>query len=148
MSRWLERLREISAPPTGGTDRADTTPLPSVMAVPPQGGAAVFAGAAANDEPPADLAAVAWTDADIGRFLDVQDRLLRKGWPEVEADTVAGRIVRARREVDDRRACVECRHLLRGLRCGNARAAGIGRELGRDLAELLQRCPGFADALR
>jgi hypothetical protein len=114
------------------------------LAVAPEGGAAVHAGAAANDEPAPDLSAVAWTDADIGRFLGVQGRLLRWGWPEVEAEALADRIVSAARDGDDRRSCAECVHLQSGRRCGNPRAAAVGAELPRELVALLQRCPGFA----
>jgi hypothetical protein len=114
------------------------------LAVAPEGGAAVHAGAAANDEPAPDLSAVAWTDADIGRFAAVRGRLLRWGWPEVESEALADGIVRARRDGDDRRTCAECAHLRAGRRCGNARAAGLVPELPRELVTLLQRCPGFA----
>lgn len=140
MSRWLERLREISAPPPPGTDKTDRTPLVSVLAVTPEGGAALHADVAA----PA-LAAVAWTDADIERFLAVRDRLLRWGWPESEAEDLADRAVEGRRGGDERRACIECLHLGAGRRCGNPRAAGLGLDLPRALVELPQRCPGYAD---
>ena len=51
------------------------------------------------------------------------------------------------REEDDRRTCHECSHCSGSTplawRCGNHRSAGVGRELGGDLAMILQRCPGF-----
>lgn len=113
-----------------------------------QGCAAAFDAAAGIDPAAfaAALAAVVWTDADIGRFLGVQGRLLRWGWPEPEAEALAERIVRAQREGDDRRACVECSHLRAGRRCGNPRA-DFGPELPRDLVALVpKRCAGFAEA--
>ena len=82
-----------------------------------------------------------WTDADIARFNDRRARLLSWGWPEPEAEALAERLER-RDADDDRRTCVECSHFRR--RCGNHRRAGqLTPELGRDLAALPQRCPGF-----
>ena len=91
-----------------------------------------------------DLAAVAWTDADIASFLDRRARLLRWGWPQGEAEGLAERLVRRDRErTDDRVNCADCGHYRPG-RCGNHRRAGLGMpDVGRDLAALLQRCPGF-----
>ena len=148
MGKWAARLAEkTAAPPMPGTDRTDKRGLLSVLAVTSQGGAREFqaiplaAVERATNGP--DLAAVAWTDADIARFLDRRARLLRWGWPEPEAERLAERLVRRDRESDDRGACVECRHYRPG-RCGNHRTAGLySSEVGRDLATLLQRCPGF-----
>lgn len=41
---------------------------------------------------------------------------------------------------DDRVTCATCRHYRPG-RCTQHKAAGMPQEIGRDLAELLQRCP-------
>jgi hypothetical protein len=101
-----------------------------------------------RSQPRPDLSAVAWTDADIGRFLAVQGRLLRWGWPESEAEATAARIVRARREGDDRRACAECDHYRAAShRCARHHAAGLGAapEVARDFAVLPQRCPAFSE---
>lgn len=90
-----------------------------------------------------DLSAVAWTDEDIARFLARRARLLRWGWPEPEAEALADRLVRRDRELDARVSCADCRHYRPG-RCGNHRRAGLSTpDMGRDLAGLLQRCPGF-----
>ena len=84
-----------------------------------------------------------WSEADIARFLDRQARLLRWGWPERDAETVAERLVRRDIEGDDRVSCTDCRHYRPG-RCGCHARAGLQRpDVGRDLATLLQRCPGF-----
>ena len=91
----------------------------------------------------ADLAAVAWTDADVARFLDRRARLLRWGWAAPEAEKLAARLVKRDREADPRVSCTDCRHYRPG-RCGNHRRAGLqAPDVGRDLATLLQRCPGF-----
>ena len=90
-----------------------------------------------------DLAAVAWTDADIARFEDRRARLMRWGWSEAEAEKLAERLVRRDREGDDRVSCIDCRHYRAG-RCGNHERAGLrAPDVGRDLAAMLQRCEGF-----
>lgn len=66
-----------------------------------------------------DLAAVAWTDADIEQFLDRRARLIRWGWAEAAAEALADRLVSRDREADDRRTCAECRHG-RTRRCPDA----------------------------
>ena len=91
----------------------------------------------------ANLAVVAWTDADIAAFLDRRARLMRWRWSETDAEKLAERLVMRDREADERVSCTDCRHY-RPSRCGNHRLAGLhGPEVGRDLAALLQRCPGF-----
>ena len=91
----------------------------------------------------ADLAAVAWTDADVARFLDRRARLLRWGWAAPEAEKLAARLVKRDREADPRVSCTDCRHYRPGD-CGNHRRAGLhSADVGRDLAATLQRCPGF-----
>lgn len=90
-----------------------------------------------------DLSAVAWTDADIARYADRRARLLRWGWAEPEAERLAERLVKRDRDQDARVSCTECRHYQPG-RCGNHKAAMLSTaEIGRDLAALLQHCPGF-----
>lgn len=88
------------------------------------------------------LSAVAWTDADIARFLDRHARLLRWGWAEPEAEKLAERLTLRDREGDDRRLCVECAHYRFG-RCRQPERAGVAPDLG-VLATMLQRCPAFA----
>ena len=90
-----------------------------------------------------DLAAVAWTDGDIAAFLARRARLMRWGWPEAEAERLAERLVIRDREADARVSCTDCQHYRPG-RCGNHKAAMLSTaEIGRDLAALLQHCPGF-----
>lgn len=122
------------------------------MAVLPEGGGyvlhAVPTRVVEQDEAPQalDLAAVAWTDADIAAFLDRRARLLRWGWAEPEAEKLAERLVKRHRERDERVSCVDCGHYRPG-RCGNHRRAGLhAPDLGSDLAAMLQRCPGFESA--
>ena len=90
-----------------------------------------------------DCHAGGWDDADIERFQDRRARLLRWGWPEPQAERLAERLVQRHREHDVRVSCTECRHYRPG-RCGNHKAAMLcTSEVGRDLAALLQRCPGY-----
>ena len=60
-----------------------------------------------------------------------------------EAEDLGERLTLRDRQHDDRVMCCECQHYRPG-RCGNHRRAGLQEvEVGRDLATLLQRCPGF-----
>ena len=88
-------------------------------------------------------AAVGWMDADISRFIDRRARLMRWGWPEADAEKLADRLVQRDREQDVRVSCTDCQHYRPG-RCGNHRRAGLtAPDVGRDLASLLQHCPGW-----
>jgi virulence-associated protein VagC len=82
-------------------------------------------------------------NAPAATFLARRARLLRWGWPKAEAEMLAERLAKREREQDDRVSCTDCRHFWPG-RCGNHRAALLhSHEVGRDLAAMLQRCPGF-----
>ena len=148
MGKWAARLAEkIVAAPLPGTDRTDKRGLLSVLAVTSQGGASEFqsiplaAVERATNGP--DLAAVAWTDGDIAAFLDRRARLMRWRWSEADAEKLAERLVIRDREQDDRVSCTDCRYYRPGF-CANHQGAGLReRNVGRDLAALLQRCPGF-----
>lgn len=120
MNKWLQRLRETAVPPQDSTDKTAKSPLLSVLAVPSGGGTA-------------EIAPVS---------LTVQARLLRWGWPPIEAERVAARL--AARDADDpRRTCTECQHYRPGC-CRNHRQAGLpSPEISRALAGLPQRCEGF-----
>lgn len=149
VGKWAARLAEkTAAPPYARTDETDKRGVLSVLAVTPEGGARDFPVSMLASEPTQrteafDLAAVAWTDADISAFLDRRARLLRWGWAESEAEKVAERLVERDREHDERVSCADCRHYRPG-RCGNHRRAGLDVvDVGRDLAAMLQRCPGF-----
>ena len=94
-----------------------------------------------------DLSAVAWTDGNIAGFIARRARRVRWGWPESDAEALAERLTLRDRSADDERVnCTDCRHYRPG-RCSNHRAARLhSPEVGRDLAALLQRCPGFQTA--
>lgn len=149
MGKWAARLAaETAVPPSEGTDKTAKREVVSVLSVPAKGGADVFHAAHETEAPLApaapDVSPVAWSGADIARFLDRRARLLRWGWPEADAEALAERLVRRDREGNDRVSCTDCRHYRPG-RCGNHRRAGLGgADVGRALAGLLQRCQGFA----
>ena len=92
---------------------------------------------------PDPLALGAWTDADIAHFTARRDRLTRWGWLAADAEVMAERLTLRDRSGDERVSCTDCRHYRPG-RCGNHRRAGLNvADVGRDLAGLLQHCPGF-----
>lgn len=80
---------------------------------------------------------------DRDRYQARVDRLRRWGWSGADAAATAERLARRDAGDDDRVICAaECTHYRPG-RCGNHKLAGLlTAELGRDLAGLLQRCPG------
>ena len=89
-----------------------------------------------------NTAAVAWEDGDIARYQARLARMLRWGWPIAEAEQHADRLVNRDREADERVSCIDCKHY-RPRHCGNYRHAGLNvADVGRDLATLLQHCPG------
>jgi hypothetical protein len=74
-----------------------------------------------------------------------RERLLRWGWSAPDAEALAMRLARRDREPDGRASCVDCQHYRPG-RCSNHRRAALhSPEVGRDLAEMRQRCPGFVE---
>ena len=114
-----------------------TTPAIAVPAVEP--------GAAVSDAwcwPQSGAMNGAEIDATVIRL----QLFARHGIGEAQADELADLLVLRDRQLDDRRLCLECRSYRPG-RCGNHRAARLhSPEVGRDLAALLQRCPGFQTA--
>ena len=89
------------------------------------------------------LACAAPTDDTAPLYVRRRDKLLRWGWPAAEATAMAERLAQRDAQADPRVVCVECSHHRPGA-CGNHKRAGLmTREVGRELAALPQRCPGF-----
>ena len=86
-----------------------------------------------------------WDDAAIATFTQRVVLFIRRGVNATDADDLAERLHLREVQGDDRVVCVECRHLA-GRRCGNARAAGVGRDMPDALVTTLQRCLGFEGA--
>ena len=85
----------------------------------------------------------AMNGAELEQFAKRAQQFTRRGISAEAAETMADRLVIRDREQDDRRTCLECTTYRPG-RCGNHRRAGLqAHDVGRDLATLLQRCPGF-----
>ena len=115
------------------------------------------AGTLPGNDPDADC----WPDStamngtEIDLFTARLHRLTDKGLTRTDGEVLADRLVIRDRETDDRRSCLECRHLSgfghTSWRCGNWQAAGVAirprdTQLPADLVLQLQRCDGFATA--
>lgn len=84
------------------------------------------------------------SDPERDRARTRRERLQRWGWPLIEAEAMAERLARRDREGDERVSCSDCANYRPG-RCVNHKRAGLqSAEVGRDLAAMLQRCPGFS----
>ena len=78
-----------------------------------------------------------WTQAEITRARARMERLEQAGLTGSDADVLVDALVERDRGYEDRRLCLECKHLKsKGgeLVCGNGQAA---------LPFVLQRCDGF-----
>ena len=92
--------------------------------------------------------AEAWDDAACALFVVRTARIQRRGFSEPDATDLAEQLHLRDVHADYRHACLECKHLAgavsTGWRCGNHHAALLTTPaVGRDLAVMLQRCPGF-----
>lgn len=79
---------------------------------------------------------------EIERFEARVTLFRRRGLTTEQAEAMVDKLLRRDREGDDRRLCLECRHLS-GRRCAAWRVAGIGGPDVGDLRTKLQRCDGF-----
>ena len=85
----------------------------------------------------------AMNGAELKQLANRVQQFTRRGISAEAAEAMADRLVIRDREQDDRRTCLECTTYRPG-RCGNHRRAGLqAPDVARDLATLLQRCPGF-----
>lgn len=85
--------------------------------------------------------------AELNAFAARRDRLMRWGYAEQDADDMAERLTLRDRERDDRRLCIECRHLAHSGRCKQAalgRMPGVDRRL-EPVRTILMRCEHFAE---
>lgn len=165
MSTWLARLKNQNTPGAGATK--PTKPTQDTHAggfvgfvAHPQGHIQKFDGAVVNPETPAANAPAidpdrwAWphSSAMNGQEIDTlmarQALFCQRGAVPQDAERLADSLVNRDRDDDDRRLCLECRHLHGEgrYRCGNTRAAGVHADLAHDLVLTLQRCHGYDDA--
>jgi hypothetical protein len=94
----------------------------------------------------------AMNGAEIDTFTARLRSFTDKGLPRSDADALADKLVIRDRESDERRVCIECRHLTGygagSWRCGNWQAAGVAirsrdAQLPADLVAQFQNCYGF-----
>lgn len=115
------------------------------------------AGTLPGNDPDADCwpDSTAMTGAEIDLFTARLQRFTDKGLTRTDGEALADKLVIRDRETDDRRCCLECRHLSgyghTSWRCGNWQAAGVAirprdTQLPANLVLQLQRCDGFATA--
>lgn len=165
MSTWLARLKIHTVPGTGATKPTKPTQDTSEggfvgFVAHLQGHVQNIDGAVAN--PKAPVASAPTTDPDrwawphssamngqeLDNLMARQDLFRQRGASAQDAEGLADSLVSRDRGADDRRLCLECRHL-RGAgpyRCGNPLAAGLHADLARDMVLTLQRCHGYGDA--
>lgn len=81
----------------------------------------------------------AWTDEEIATFTRRNERFLKMGMTELNAEKLAADMLDRDRPVsgDDRRLCLECAHF--GLKRGTCAKRGYLA-----LPTILQRCDGFS----
>ena len=93
----------------------------------------------------------AWNAAEIDTFQSRLRTFTGRGMSEAEAERMADQSITRDRQNDDRRYCLECRHL-QGREghylCGNWHQAGIclhsqNKGLAADYVRLPKRCTGF-----
>jgi hypothetical protein len=139
-----------------GTDETDETPPSLLSSAGPPGptspsrstGEKAF-GLPGPYRLPADLMAAAhaecWT-GDVVRFFNFRSaRFVEQGFCQPDAEDLSERMHLRDVTADDRRSCIECRHLVR-WRCERHRKALLASAVvSRELAVLLQRCPAFED---
>lgn len=132
---WFEALA-TATPATSATDRGEG--VGSVATVATVAVANPPSGKAAND--PADI-----FTARLALFTG-------RGLNADAADDLAQRLMRRDLEQDDRRVCLECRHLSGDVdrrRCAQWRKLWIGdASMPADLVATLQRCAAFSYRLK
>ena len=118
----------------------------------------VAAGALPGSDPDAHCwpHSTAMNGAEIDLLTARLHRFTDKGLTIADGESLADKLVVRDREADDRRFCMECRHLSgvgqTSWRCGNWQAAGVAIRsrdslLPADLVLQLQRCDGFTPHL-
>jgi hypothetical protein len=94
----------------------------------------------------------AMNSAEIDAFTARVRQFIRCGLDGTKAEGLADALVVRDRDADDRRLCLECRHLKAGgsaWSCAQWRGAGLAcAGVPADVVMLLQRCNGFKEATR
>ncbi len=77
-----------------------------------------------------------WTDAEINRFELRRAMFVRRGQSLADAEALGDRLALRDQEQDDRRMCIECRHMQHDGRCVVLSIPTV--------KTTLQRCHAFA----
>lgn len=89
----------------------------------------------------------AMNTAEIDTFNGRLHLFTRHGLDFTKAETLADSLIKRDRDGDDRRLCLECRHLQHGIGlwgCNHWRRAGLAVSgVPAEVVTLLQRCEGF-----
>lgn len=80
--------------------------------------------------------AIVWTEAEINRFSLRKAMFLRRGMGSDAAERLADACVRRDRDKDDRRACIECKHMQEGGFCKATKNWALPNEI-------FHRCHAF-----
>ena len=166
-SKTTETLFVVSVAPTlaplqkneGATVAANdpvSTPIAATLAL---DASIVAAGTLPDLDPDAFCwpHSTAMNGAEIDLFTARLHRFTDKGLTIADGESLADKLVVRDREADDRRFCLECRHLSgygqTSWRCSNGQAAGIAirlrdTQLPAGLVLQLQRCGGFIDIFK
>ena len=89
----------------------------------------------------------AMTGREIETMVERTALFNRRGLTALDAELLADELVGRDRQADDRRLCLECRHLTTGrtMRCAQWQSAGLGQPgIPEGMAVQLQRCDGFS----
>lgn len=181
MTSWAARAKvHLLHKAHAGTDETDKTPISSVLSV--HTGALYEKRVSANDpipapetrgEPTSQIGDAAFTEAVSdpdrhcwphteamnGREIDTfTARLILftgKGVTHTDAEQLADKLVARDRQQDDRRHCLECRHLAGygAWRCKNWIKAEVAIQerdaaLPSDFVRLFQHCNGFGESVQ
>ena len=178
MITWAERAKAaISQKGQNGTAKTDETAVARLLAVSavateavsamPEGLSSVLAvpSPAVLEKHDSSIAVTedpdrwcwphssAMNGAEINTFAARLHNFTDKGLTRNDGETLADKLVLRDRDLDDRRICLECKHLAGhgagSWRCGNWQSAGIAcrsrdAQLAADLVVQLQRCDGFS----
>ena len=92
----------------------------------------------------------AMNGGEIDTFTQRLHQFTRRGLAELDAESLADKLVTRDREADDRRLCLECLHLKSGAGlwgCNQWKRAGLGAAgVPADLVRQLQRCDSITKA--
>jgi hypothetical protein len=124
---WLDRLNKTAPAAQGNATKATKGPY------------VAFVAPSLPDAPEITQGAPAAPTLEL---------FMQRGLARPDAQAVVDHLARRDRDLDDRKACIECSHL-RGKRCSQVPRAGLNGHLcGAGFPMLLHRCPAFEPYVR